>query len=100
MAASGSDAWRQIGPLPATQATVEEERASKKSPMTDEEARALLSSVDEVILARGKARRSLPAKETTLDDLRGPTGGFRAPMLKVGRRLLVGFNPDLLRETL
>jgi len=55
---------------------------------------------DEVVLARGRARRTLPARDATLDDLRGPTGGFRAPMLKAGRRLLVGFNKDALEETL
>lgn len=78
--------------------TVKEERPSKKRPLTDADAKALLSSVSEVVLARGKSVRTLAAKETTLDDLRGPTGGFRAPMVKVGRRLLVGFHEATLKE--
>jgi hypothetical protein len=79
---------------------VKEERASKKQPLRDAEAKELLRSVDEVVLSRGKAQRRLAAKEASLDDLRGPTGSFRAPMLKVGRRLLVGFSADALDETL
>ncbi len=79
---------------------IREERASKKSPMSDDDARALLASVDEVVLSRGKAQRRVKAKEATLDDLRGPTGGFRAPMVKVGKRLLVGFSKETLEETL
>ena len=34
------------------------------------------------------------AGDARLDDLRGPTGNFRAPILKVGRRLLVGFHEE------
>jgi hypothetical protein len=86
--------------LDARNVDVKDERASKKHPLSDADAKALLSSVDEVVLSRGKAQRRLGAKETTLEDLRGPTGGFRAPMVKIGRRLLVGFSKDALEEAL
>ncbi len=86
--------------LDAKSAVIREERASKKRPMSDDEVRTLLASVDEVVLSRGKAQRRVQAKEATLDDLRGPTGGFRAPMVKVGKRLLVGFSKETLEETL
>jgi len=86
--------------LDAKKTKVKEERASKSRPLSDADAKALLASVDEVVLSRGKAQRRLRSKDATLDDLRGPTGGFRAPMLKVGRRLLVGFSKDALDETL
>ena len=79
---------------------VAELRLSKKSPMTDAEARSLLASVDEVVLARGKSVRTVRAAEVALDDLRGPTRGFRAPMLQVGRRLLVGFHQPTLESAL
>lgn len=75
-------------------------RPSKTQPLSDTEARALLREVDQVTLAKGKAARTLPAKEVGLDDLRGPTGNFRAPMVRVGRRLLVGWHEDSLRELL
>jgi len=76
-----------------------EERSTKR-PIDDSEARALLGSVDEVWIARGaKIDRRLAAR-VTVGDLRGPTGGIRAPLLRSGRHLLVGFHEATLREWL
>ena len=86
--------------LDRSKADVRDERPSKTRPLSDADARALLAGVDAVILARGKSARTLPARDVTLDDLRGPTGNFRAPMLRIGRRLLVGWHEDSLRELL
>lgn len=86
--------------LDKSKTDVKEERPSKSRPLSDADARALLAGVDTVTLARGKSARTLPAREVVLDDLRGPTGSFRAPMLRVGRRLLVGWNEELLRDLL
>lgn len=86
--------------LEKSKADVGEERPSRSRPLTDADAKALLKEVDEVTLARGKTARTLPAREVSLDDLRGPTGNFRAPMLRVGRRLLVGWHEESLRELL
>ncbi len=69
-------------------------RGSSRS--TRRKSRALLASVDEVILARGKKTERRPAKEVAPDDLRGPTGNFRAPLVRRGRTLLVGYNPEAL----
>ena len=84
--------------LDDTKTPVETLRVSQKQPLDDAEAGALLASVDEIVLARGKSVRVLEASRTTLDDLRGPRGGFRAPILRVGRRLLVGFHEETLRR--
>lgn len=73
-----------------------EERAAKKQPFSDKEAKALLASVDNVIVAKGKAFRELDAADATLNDLRGPTGNFRAPMIRKGKTLLVGFHPPTI----
>lgn len=86
--------------LTKTRADVAAERPSKKEPLSDGDARALLASVSEVIVAKGRSVRTLPAKDARLDDLRGPTGNFRAPIVKVGRRLLVGFHEETLRGEL
>jgi len=86
--------------LEKTKSRVASERLSKKQPLNDAEARSLLASVSEVVLARGKAVRTLPAKEASLDDLRGPTGNFRAPMVRLGKKLLVGFHEETLRDEL
>jgi hypothetical protein len=80
--------------------TIGENRKSKKQPLDDAGARDLLAQVDDVVIARGKSSRTQKAGDTTLDDLRGPSGGFRAPMVRVGRRLLVGFSQDALGRLL
>jgi arsenate reductase-like glutaredoxin family protein len=79
---------------------VGETRLAKTKPLSDVEARAVLACVDEVIVAKGKNARRLAAKDATLDDLRGPTGNIRAPIIRKGRRLLVGFHPDSLESLL
>ncbi len=81
-------------------ARVTEERSSKSAPMKDADVRALLAAVDEVVIAKGKKAASRAAREVGLDDLKGPTGNYRAPMLRVGRRLLVGFHPETLAALL
>jgi hypothetical protein len=86
--------------LEKTKARITEERSSKSAPMRDADVKALLAAVDEVVVAKGKAARSLAAKDVALDDLKGPTGNYRAPMLRVGRKLLVGFHPDTLAALL
>jgi hypothetical protein len=85
--------------LDRTKARITEERSSKSAPLTDADVKALLAAVDEVVVAKGKKVVTLAAKEATLDGLKGPTGNYRAPIVRVGRRLLVGFHPDTL-ETL
>jgi len=86
--------------LDKSRSDVREERPSKSRPLSDADAKALLGTVDSVTLARGKSARTVPAREVSLDDLRGPTGNFRAPMLRVGRRLLVGWHEETLRGLL
>jgi len=84
--------------LDKTKTSVKEERHSKKTPMSDAEAKKLLASVSEVIVARGKSSRRIPAKEATVEDLRGNSGGIRAPLVRRGKTLLVGFNAEELEK--
>lgn len=86
--------------LEKTKAEVASERPSKTRPFTDADVKALLAEVETVTLARGKSVRTLPSREVSPDDLRGPTGSFRAPMVQVGRRLLVGWHEETLRGLL
>ncbi len=54
--------------------------------------------VDELYVAKGKRvvhvdlKASRPGRAELLALLLGPTGGLRAPTLRVGRTLLVGFS--------
>ena len=85
--------------LDATKARVATTRKAKSEPLSEKDVRGLLKEVDDVVIAKGKSARTVPARDATLDDLRGPTGTFRAPMMRIGRRLLVGFHEEsLLRE--
>lgn len=81
-----------------TGATVAEERSATKAPLTDDDVRALLATAERVVVARGRSRRDLTAGETELDQLKGPTGKYRAPIVLAGTTLLVGFNAEALSE--
>ncbi|PYM96016.1 MAG: hypothetical protein DME04_03335 [Candidatus Rokuibacteriota bacterium] len=62
--------------------------------------------VDEIYVAKGKKavhldlKASRPGKAELLALLLGPTGGLRAPTLRVGRTLLVGFNEEAYAKIL
>lgn len=86
--------------LERKKAKIVEERSSRSAPMTDADVKALLASVDEVVVAKGKSSRTAVPGDLSLDDLKGPTGNYRAPMLRVGRKLLVGFHPGTLEGLL
>ena len=73
---------------------------STKQPLQESEAQELIDSVDEVWIARaGKVDRRAAA-DVAVNDLRGPTGGIRAPLLRRSRALLVGFRESTLKEWL
>lgn len=76
------------------------ERSSRKQPLTDREVRALLKEVDTVIVARGSKVETLESSRARPSDLTGPTGNYRAPMLVMGKKLLVGFNAAALERLL
>lgn len=86
--------------LDAVNARVAATRKAKSDPLSERDVRGLLGEVDEVVIAKGKSARTVPARDATLDELRGPTGNFRAPMMRIGRRLLVGFHEETLRKEL
>ena len=64
------------------------------------EALQLGKSADKIVIARGKnvvsfdMRQNPPDDETLLAHLLGPTGNLRAPTVRVGKSLLVGFNEE------
>jgi len=51
-------------------------------------------------VTKGKKSTELSADRARPDDLRGPTGNYRAPMILKGKTLLVGFNAEVLDELL
>jgi arsenate reductase-like glutaredoxin family protein len=73
---------------------------ARKNKMGQKEALELLSKVDEVYAAKGKKivhfnlKKDKPSHEQLLAALLGPTGNLRAPSAIVGKKLIVGFDPD------
>jgi hypothetical protein len=70
-----------------------------------EVALALARSVETVVVAKGKQVLTFDMKAPPDDDtlaaaLLGPTGNLRAPTLRVGDTLLVGFTEEAYRRVL
>jgi arsenate reductase-like glutaredoxin family protein len=85
---------------------VAEAVAANKTRIGPADALKLLSGIDRLIAARGKTvvefdlKRDRPDDEALLAHLIGPTGNLRAPAARVGKTLLVGFNPEVYGKVL
>ena len=72
---------------------------ARKTRLSEKEALCILSDVDEIYASKGKnvvhidLNREKPSNEALSALLLGPTGNLRAPTLKKGRTLIVGFDP-------
>lgn len=70
--------------------------ASKKLQAAD--AKDLLDAASKLIVAKGKKVTEFKGANAKSEDavaaMLGPTGNLRAPTVKVGKTLLVGFNDD------
>ena len=70
------------------------------------EALALAKTADKIVVAKGKKvvtfdmKKAAPDDATLLAHLLGPTGNLRAPTLRRGKTLLVGFNEEAYAELL
>lgn len=76
-----------------------------KHPMAAPAALALVRTARRLIVAKGKKTVTVDlATRPTDDDLRalviGPSGNLRAPAIRVGDTLVVGFTPDGLADAL
>lgn len=69
-----------------------------------ESARELVADARELIVAKGKKVVRLDLKVTDAEAaataMLGPTGNLRAPTLKVGKTLVVGFDQDTYETVL
>lgn len=83
-----------------------EVRSASTHPLVGDEALEALEEVDELWVAKGRStlrldlRRNRPDDQELLDLLLGRSGKLRAPAIRVGRRLLVGFNEEILEAGL
>ena len=75
--------------------------ASKKLDRKD--AVELIKGANKVIVAKGRKVQSFPggkASKEIVDALLGPTGNLRAPTMRVGKMLLVGFDESSYADAL
>jgi arsenate reductase-like glutaredoxin family protein len=79
---------------------------ARKSRMGPKEALALLEGAHELVAAKGKKveridlRKGKPDKATLTRLMVGPSGNLRAPTLRVGKRILVGFDEESYQKML
>ena len=79
---------------------------AKKATMGAEAALALAATVDEIYTVKGKKvmrldlKKSRPPSAELLEYLLGPTGNLRAPVVRKGRTLIVGFDEATFRDLL
>ena len=77
--------------------------ASRKLGLND--ALELVRQADRLVVAKGRKLTELdlgaeaPSDDTVSKLMLGPTGNLRAPTLRVGRTLVVGYNEETLTET-
>lgn len=69
-----------------------------------EDAQALATKASTVIVAKGKKVDTFKVSgkpgDEVVDAMLGPTGNLRAPTIRSGKTLLVGFNEDAYTQTL
>ncbi len=79
---------------------------AKKQTIKGAQALGVLAGVDEIYAAKGKRvvhvdlRKARPERAELLDLLLGPTGNLRAPTIRKGRTLLVGFEEETYKKVL
>ena len=79
---------------------------ARKNRMGPKEAMKLLEGANELVAMKGKKveridlRRGKPDKATVTRLMIGPSGHLRAPTLRVGKKIRVGFDEDSYQEVL
>jgi arsenate reductase-like glutaredoxin family protein len=77
---------------------------AKKAQRGRADALRLAKAADKVVVSKGKKivtfdmQADPPDDETLLSHLLGPTGNLRAPTLRTGKTLLVGFNAEAYKQ--
>jgi len=77
---------------------------ARKNTRNEAAALALAREVDEIYATKGKQvihldlKKQKPTPATLKALLLGPTGNLRAPTLRLGRTLIVGFEEDTFRR--
>lgn len=83
---------------------ITEQVDARKQQITEINAWELLKGAQEIIVGRGKKylsfKPSEAAKPEILANCLGRTGNLRAPALKIGKMIIIGFNEDMYAKYL
>jgi len=77
---------------------------ARKATIKEADALALVKEINEIYAAKGKSvtyldvKKDKPDRATLKKMLLGPTGNLRAPTLRKGKTLVVGFNQATYEE--
>ena len=92
--------------LSAQEISVVEQHNARKERFAPEDVLKMARSAKHVYATRGKKvvhfdmQGSPPADEELLAHLVGPSGNLRAPAMRVGDRLFIGFNDEQIADSL
>jgi DNA repair protein RadC len=81
-------------------------QSASRQPLEGAEALSTLEGITELYVAKGKKSlffdlgQQRPSDQELLGLLLGRSGKLRAPTIRIGRRLIVGYNSHLLESTL
>ncbi len=82
--------------------TLKEVVEARKQKIHGDDAWDILSAADEIVVGKGKKFQVFkPAHDNREDILKaclGRTGNLRAPALKIGDRMIVGFNDEMYAQ--
>ena len=85
---------------------IAEQLIANRTKLGRDDALRLAREATTIIVAKGKKTRTFdmagdpPDEEELLKTMLGPTGNLRAPTIKRGRTLIVGFNEEAYRTLL
>ena len=86
--------------------TVRETVNAAKDRIGEQDLKEVLEGVTRVVAAKGKKvveydlAKDKPSMAELAKVMLGPTGNLRAPTIRAGKKLLVGFNPEVYGEHL
>ncbi len=86
--------------------TIDSQTNAKKQVFSEAEARDILKGIERLISAKGLKVVSVDLRKEKLkwSEVRalmlGPTGNLRAPVIRKGKTLVIGFNSDLYLDQL
>lgn len=81
-------------------------QSAGRDPIEGEDALSVLEGADELYVAKGRKtvhvdlKEARPSDEELLAMLLGRSGKLRAPTIRTGKTVIVGFNAELLETTL